>query len=91
MDQLDQIVARIAGLAGFIADHVDDIDEKVAALKGSAWEGIAADAYQVAHTQWVTGAREFVDGLRDMGTAAASAHSRYGDAAALNKKMLGTG
>lgn len=90
MDQLDQIVARIAGLAGFVADHLDDIDDQVATLKGSNWEGIAADAYHVAHAQWTTGAREFADGLRDMSAAAKSAHTRYGDAADINKKMLGS-
>ncbi|MEV4209154.1 WXG100 family type VII secretion target [Nocardia salmonicida] len=90
MDQLDQIVARIAGLAGYVADHLDDIDDQVATLKGGSWEGIAADAYQVAHTQWVSGAREFADGLRDMSTAAKSAHTRYGNAAEINKKMLGS-
>ncbi|GGN94260.1 hypothetical protein GCM10011610_57000 [Nocardia rhizosphaerihabitans] len=90
MDELDQIVARIAGLAGYVADHLDDIDDQVATLKGSSWEGIAADAYQIAHTQWATGAREFADGLRDMSTAAKSAHTRYGNAADINKKMLGS-
>ncbi|MFJ2665252.1 WXG100 family type VII secretion target [Nocardia fluminea] len=88
MDQLDQIIARIAGLAGFVADHLDQIDDKVATLKGSTWEGLAADAYQVAHTQWVSGAQEFAEGLRDMSAAAKSAHTRYTSAADLNKKML---
>ncbi|MEV6063712.1 WXG100 family type VII secretion target [Nocardia asteroides] len=90
MDQLDQIVARLAGLAGYVADHLDDIDDQVATLKGSTWEGIAADAYQAAHTQWAIGAREFADGIRDMSTSAKSAHTRYGNAAELNKKMLGS-
>ncbi|GGK53321.1 WXG100 family type VII secretion target [Nocardia camponoti] len=91
MDELDQIVARISGLAGYVAEHLDQIDDQVATLKGGTWEGLAADAYQVAHTQWITGAQEFAEGLRDMSAAAKSAHTRYGNAADLNKKMLGSG
>ncbi|MFF0541292.1 WXG100 family type VII secretion target [Nocardia thailandica] len=91
MDQLDQLVARLAGLAGYVADNLDDIDDQVATLKGSSWEGIAADAYHTAHTQWVTGAREFAEGIRDMSDAAKAAHTRYGNAADLNKKMLDSG
>ncbi|MFC6011794.1 WXG100 family type VII secretion target [Nocardia lasii] len=91
MEQLDQIVARLAGLAGYVADHLDQIDDKVATLQGGIWEGVAAEAYQVAHTQWISGAKEFAEGLRDMSTAAKSAHTRYSGAADLNKKMLGTG
>ncbi|MFE6924109.1 WXG100 family type VII secretion target [Nocardia sp. NPDC057663] len=91
MDQLDQIVARLAGLAGFVADHLDDIDDQVAKLKGTSWEGLAADAYQVAHLQWVTGAREFAEGIRDMSDAAKAAHGRYTTAADANKRMLQSG
>ncbi|MET9210492.1 MULTISPECIES: WXG100 family type VII secretion target [unclassified Nocardia] len=91
MDQLDQIVARLAGLAGFVADHLDDIDDQVAKLKGTSWEGLAADAYQVAHQQWVTGAREFAEGIRDMSDAAKAAHGRYTTAAEANKRMLQSG
>jgi WXG100 family type VII secretion target len=68
LDHLDQIVSRLAGLAGFVADHLDEIDAKVAALQGSGWESVAAQAYTDAHRQWVTGAREFAEGVRDMST-----------------------
>ncbi|MGW6424420.1 WXG100 family type VII secretion target [Nocardia sp. NPDC055053] len=91
MDQLDQIVARLAGLAGFVADHLDDIDDQVAKLKGTSWEGLAADAYQVAHQQWITGAREFAEGISDMSDAAKAAHGRYSTAADANKRMLQSG
>ncbi|MFD6220424.1 WXG100 family type VII secretion target [Nocardia asteroides] len=88
MDQLDQIVSRLAGLAGFVADHLDDIDDRVATLRGTSWEGVAADAYQVAHEQWITGARDFAEGVRDMSTAAKTAHGRYTTAAETNRRML---
>jgi len=91
IDDLDQLVARLSGLAGFIEDHLDEIDEKVATLTGTGWEGIAAQAYSDAHRQWVTGAREFTDGVRTMSDAANRAHTRYSTAADINKQMLQSG
>ncbi|MEV0331356.1 WXG100 family type VII secretion target [Nocardia sp. NPDC050717] len=88
LDELEQLVAALAGFAGFINDHLDEIDDRVAGLVGTGWEGIAADAYQVAHQQWSTGARDFVEGIRDMSTAAKTAHTRYTNAADLNLRML---
>ncbi len=91
MDQLDQIVARLAGLAGFVADNLDDVDDHVATLKGTSWEGVAADAYEVAHQQWIAAARTFAEGVGDMSDAAKAAHSRYTSAAEMNKRMLQSG
>ncbi|WP_040782108.1 WXG100 family type VII secretion target [Nocardia pneumoniae] len=88
LDHLDQIVARLSGLAGFIADHLDEIDDKVATLQGSGWESVAAQAYADAHRQWATGAREFAEGIRDMSDAARTAHEDYTYAIELNRKML---
>lgn len=91
LDHLDQIVIKLAGLAGFVADHLDVIDDKVAELVGTGWEGVAADAYRVAHVQWVTGAREFAEGIRDMSIAANAAHGHYTAAIDVNARMLGGG
>ncbi|MDO3649490.1 WXG100 family type VII secretion target [Nocardia mangyaensis] len=91
MEQLDQIVTRLAGLAGFVADHLDQIDDQVAKLQGSTWEGLAADAYRIAHQQWIVGAREFAEGIGDMSNAAKAAHGRYSAAADANKRMLQSG
>jgi WXG100 family type VII secretion target len=55
LDQLDQIVSRLNGLAGFLHDHLDELDHKVAALQAGSWESAAASAYTDAHTQWLTG------------------------------------
>ncbi|WP_040774521.1 WXG100 family type VII secretion target [Nocardia pneumoniae] len=88
LDHLDQIVARLSGLAGFIADHLDEIDGKVATLQGSGWESVAAQAYADAHRQWAIGAREFAEGIRDMSMAARDAHGRYTTAVAFNRQML---
>ncbi|MGX1776471.1 WXG100 family type VII secretion target [Nocardia brasiliensis] len=89
LEHLDQIVSRLSGLAGFVADHLDEIDDRVAALHGTGWESVAAQAYTDAHRRWVTGAREFVEGVREMSDAAKQAHGRYTRAIELNSKMLG--
>jgi WXG100 family type VII secretion target len=91
IDDLDQLVARLSGLVGFIEDHLDEIDDKVATLTGTGWEGVAAQAYSDAHRQWVTGAREFTDGVRNMSDAAGRARTRYSTAADINKQMLQSG
>ncbi|MEU2043466.1 WXG100 family type VII secretion target [Nocardia niwae] len=91
VDHLDQIVARLSGLAGFISDHLDDLDDKVAGLTGTGWESVAGRAYFEAHTKWVTAAREFAEGVRDMSDAARNAHSKYINAAEVNKQMLNGG
>lgn len=57
VDHLDQIVARLSALAGFISDHLDDIDDMVAGLTGTGWESVAAQAYSEAHTKLATAAR----------------------------------
>ncbi|WP_378733692.1 WXG100 family type VII secretion target [Nocardia brasiliensis] len=88
LEHLDQIVARLAGLAGFVAEHLDEIDDKVATLHGTGWESVAAQAYADAHRGWATGAREFVEGVREMSDAARQAHTRYTRAIAINNKML---
>ncbi|WP_433681605.1 WXG100 family type VII secretion target [Nocardia sp. CA-119907] len=58
LDELEQIIARLSGLAAYIADHLDEIDTRIATLRGTGWEGIAAQAYSEAHQQWISGARE---------------------------------
>ena len=88
LNHLDDIVARLSGLSGFISDHLDGIDDKVAALAGTGWEGAAAQAYADAHREWAVGAREFVEGIRDMSDAARKAHERYSNAINVNYKML---
>ncbi|WP_433733959.1 WXG100 family type VII secretion target [Nocardia sp. CA-129566] len=91
LDHLDEIVARLAGLAGYVEDHLDEIDDRVATLTGTGWEGAAAQAYYEAHIQWAIGAREFVEGVREMSAAARAAHTRYTQAVATNYKMFNQG
>ncbi|UGT60877.1 WXG100 family type VII secretion target [Nocardia asteroides] len=88
LEEIDNIVSRLSGLASFVADHLDDIDDKVAGLVGTGWEGVAAQAYSTAHREWLTGAREFTEGLRTMSDAAKRAHGRYSAAAEVNRQMI---
>jgi WXG100 family type VII secretion target len=88
LDHLDHLVGKLNGLAGFLSDNLDDIDDKVATLQGTGWEGLAAQAYTDAHRQWSTGAREFADGVRTVAEAAQAAHDRYTRAIDLNSRML---
>ncbi|WP_327100818.1 WXG100 family type VII secretion target [Nocardia vinacea] len=69
----------------------EDIDDKVATLTGTGWESVAAQAYSDAHQQWMTGAREFAEGVREMSAAARKAHTRYSTAAEADKQMLQRG
>ncbi|MFC3962579.1 WXG100 family type VII secretion target [Nocardia jiangsuensis] len=70
LEELDNIVTRVSALATFIADNLDEVDDRIATLTGTGWEGVAAAAYFDAHRRWSAGAREFVTGLRDMSDAA---------------------
>lgn len=87
VQRLDDLVARLSNLSGYLTEQLDLIDDKVATLDG-AWETVAADAYRDAHRLWSTGAREFATGLADISDAARAAHTRYTTAAEVNRKML---
>lgn len=87
LDELDQLVARLSGLGGFVAEQLDQVDDKVYALSG-VWEGVAAQAYQDAHSQWSVGAREFAEGVQSMSDAAKRIRGRYNAASEANMKML---
>ncbi|MCX0274640.1 WXG100 family type VII secretion target [Nocardia zapadnayensis] len=91
LDRLDDLVARLSNLAGFIGERLDEIDDRVASLAGTGWEGVAAQVYVVAHNQWTTGAREFADGIREISEAAREAHTRYTEAIDVNYRMLSGG
>ncbi|MFE9325685.1 WXG100 family type VII secretion target [Nocardia sp. NPDC052278] len=91
LDQLDRIVSRLNGLAGFLHDHLDELDHKVAALHNGSWESTAASAYADAHNQWLTAAREFAEGVASMSDAAQKAHGRYTRAIDVNQRMLQSG
>lgn len=89
LGQIDQIVPRLEGLVGFVAQCLDQIDAKIRALHAAGWEGQTADAYQAAHTRWMAGARDMRDGLDAMRRNAQQAHDAYRAALAANAQTLG--
>ena len=88
LDQLDQLVSGVHGLAGFVHDHLDELDHRIATLLDGSWESAAATAYHDAHTEWAGNAREFADGIATMGNAARLAHANYTDAITANTNLL---
>ncbi|MBO0856124.1 MAG: WXG100 family type VII secretion target [Nocardia sp.] len=91
LDHLDQTVARLSGLAGFVSDHLAEIERRVTALQAGGWDGLAARAYGDAHRDWASGAQEFVKGVEEMSEAARGAHTAYTRALGANHRMLAGG
>ncbi|WP_216893657.1 WXG100 family type VII secretion target [Nocardia alni] len=88
LEHLDQVVAHLRNLTGFLTDTFDEIDRRIHTLREGSWEGAAAQAYTQAHTQWITGAREFTRGVTDATHAARDAHGHYTHAVDINGTML---
>jgi WXG100 family type VII secretion target len=88
LEHLDQVVARLNGLAGFLTETFDEIDRRVKTLQNGSWEGVAAQAYSDAHAQWLTGAKEFAQGVTDATAAAREAHGHYTRSVDTNGTML---
>ncbi|MFB8005152.1 WXG100 family type VII secretion target [Nocardia sp. NPDC056000] len=89
LEQLDQVVSQLGKLADFLRGHLDDLDQRAKTLTGGSWESAAASAYADAHTQWVTSAQEFADGVADMSEAARLAHNNYTAVIGLNSISQG--
>ncbi|MBU3065994.1 WXG100 family type VII secretion target [Nocardia sp. NEAU-G5] len=87
LDRLDDIVTRLEGLAGYIHEHLDGLDDGVASLPG-IWKSAGAQAYTDAHRRWEPNAREFAEGVAAMSDAAQSAHGRYTRVIDVNGRML---
>lgn len=88
LEKLDNLAARIGGLAGFISDQLAAIDQKAKEV-GATWSGGAAAAYSDAHTKWLAGATDVQEGLAEVRTAAKAAHEAYTGAVAANLRILG--
>lgn len=91
LDQLDRIVSQLSGLAGFLHEHLDELDRKVKSLSAGSWESAAATAYSNAHNEWLTSAKEFASGVAEMSDAARKAHGRYTTAVGTNRRILESG
>lgn len=88
LEQLDGIVSRLHGLAGYIEDQLRELDQRVAAVHDGSWSGTAAAAHAEAHKRWSNGAAEFHAGVKDLQTAAKQAHGHYSAAASANQDIL---
>lgn len=88
LEELDQIIAKLTGLAGFLTDTFDEIDRRVKTLNNGSWDGVAAQAYTDVYNKWLSGAREFTQGVSDATDAAREAHGHYTQAVDINGKML---
>ncbi|WP_040686856.1 WXG100 family type VII secretion target [Nocardia vinacea] len=92
LDHLDQIAARLNGLAGFIEDKLEELNNTVARLQvENLWTGAAAAAYADAHQQWVAAAAEFNAGVQEMQAAAVEARANYQNSVTLNVQMMRSG
>ncbi|WP_067819191.1 WXG100 family type VII secretion target [Nocardia inohanensis] len=88
LEKLDNLAARIGGLAGFIADQLTAIDQKAKEV-GATWSGGAAAAYAEAHAKWHTGATDVQEGLTAVQASVKTAHQAYTGAVAANLRILG--
>ncbi|MBH0781425.1 WXG100 family type VII secretion target [Nocardia bovistercoris] len=86
---LDQLIARLAGLSGFVSEYLENLNSLVSSLLASGeWSGVAASAYTDAHEEWVVGAREMAEGLTLIHNSARVAHAAYADAESMNLRMV---
>lgn len=53
------------------------------------WTGLAAQAHQLAHTEWVDGVHGVREGLQETADAARLAHGNHHGAATTNQEMWG--
>ncbi|SUE30004.1 WXG100 family type VII secretion target [Nocardia farcinica] len=90
LNELDNIIARLAGFVGFLTDSVGGIQQRTTSLQ-TTWTGQTATAAQEAFANWAVGARDVADGIETMRAAAAAARDRYDAAISANLEMLGRG
>ncbi|MFF0491368.1 WXG100 family type VII secretion target [Nocardia sp. NPDC004068] len=88
LDKLENLAARIRGFADFIAGQLDSIDQKAKQADGH-WTGSAADAYRETHAEWLAGAIDIKEGLRNLEKVVKQVHEGYTGAVADNLRILG--
>lgn len=88
LEELDDVVARLAQLDKILSEHLRQIDRRVAALHESSWHGVAAQAHGEAHRKWSAGAKRFHEGVTEIRAVAHNAHTQYTRAQSVNRRML---
>ncbi|GGK67632.1 WXG100 family type VII secretion target [Nocardia camponoti] len=88
LDELDQLAARVNGFIGFLAESLDGLDKRMAAIQQN-WQGAAAEAQEQAFRKWAIGAAEVLEGITEMRAAVVTAHDAYKAASDANLRMSG--
>lgn len=87
-DELDEVVADVAGCEQALEGLTNDLEVQVRALH-EVWEGLAAEAQREAHHEWEQGMRAMRDALAGLRGAARTAHGNYTAAVETNLWMWG--
>ncbi|MFC6009462.1 WXG100 family type VII secretion target [Nocardia lasii] len=88
LDELDQLISRANGFIGFLAESLDGLDQRIAAIQQN-WQGAAATAQDEGYREWAKGAAVAVEGITAMCTAAVTARDAYKAAEDINLRMSG--
>ncbi|MER7451874.1 WXG100 family type VII secretion target [Nocardia beijingensis] len=88
LDKLENLAARIRGLAGLLSDQLTAIDQKVKEVDAAS-AGAAMAAYREAHDEWLAGATDIREGLTALEEAVKLAHDGYTGAVAEGLRILG--
>jgi WXG100 family type VII secretion target len=88
LEHLEQVTARVHGLAGFVEDSMAGLDARTTTAH-QQWSGVAAEKHAAAHRDWMNAATTVRDGIAAMHAAAKTAHEAYTATVAANNRALG--
>jgi WXG100 family type VII secretion target len=83
---LSDLVARLEAFDVRAESLATDLDAQVRRLHGE-WSGPSADAHQVAHREWLSGARQLRAAAGELRSAVATARTNYAAAMSANARM----
>ena len=86
LDEVAHVIERIAATDQDLEALAADLDATSGRLR-DAWAGLSADAHARAHAEFLRGLATMRAALREMRTAAATAHGNYSGAADANLAM----
>lgn len=86
LDDLDNLIARMASFERSFADAYEQVDAQANELHAT-WAGAAADEHTAAHVRWRAGVRQMHEALVTMRSIAGTAQSNYQAAASANTRM----
>lgn len=86
LEELDSVVGHADELTKQVETWLNDLDALLSRLH-ETWSGETAAAQLEAHRQWVLGAEQMSESLRNLRSAAHTAHANYSSAVSANSKM----